>query len=184
MNEEMLRLYLIGFIILFVIVLVFWRSFAKITSIRKSVQAEKGIITKRLRRLHTIYLAIFSLFVVMTLLFVFTPDWYQFFLPIEILNKPVINITGFLILKIFLVWVVVVQRQLDTAVFKYSRKIDELSSMELVYFCERLLIQGLLVMFIGMFVTLSNIIALLLCTIALGHYCRKDRKGVAIRAYK
>jgi len=173
MNEEILRLFMIGFIIVFLWVVLFWKFFKKITLIQKDFEIENQAAYKRIKRLQCVNLWILSLYVLMIVLFVFTPKWYKVFLPIDALNNPAINMMGLLILKISLVWVVVVQLQLDAAIFKYSRKIDELSSMELVFFFERLLIKGLLLMFIGMFVTLSNIIGLLLCCAAFWYYYKK-----------
>lgn len=175
MNEDILRLYMIGFIIVFLWVVLFWKSFRRLISLQREMKIEKQVAYKRIKRLQRVNLWILSLYVLMTALFVFTPKWYRVFLPIDILNHPAINMMGFLILKISLVWVVVVQLHLDAAIFKYSRKIDELTSMELVFFCERLLIEGLLLMYVGMFVTLSNIIGLLLCCAAFWYYRKKNR---------
>jgi hypothetical protein len=91
----------------------------------------------------------------------------------EALNHPGINMTGFLILKASLIWVLVIQLRLDEALFKYSRNIDALSSMEVVFYCERLLLKGILLMYIGMFVTISNIIGFILCVIAAFFYYKK-----------
>lgn len=172
MNDQMIRLYLPGFMILFTWVVIFWRSFKKVTAIKNVPPADKAIGYKRMKRIHTVFRGVLLLFVLMTVFFVFFPKYYSLFLPIEALNHPGINITGCLILKASLIWVIIIQLRLDEALFKYSRNID-LPSMELVFFCERLLVKGMLVMFIGMFVTISNVTGLLLCVTALACYYKR-----------
>jgi hypothetical protein len=78
--------------------------------------------------------------------------------------------TGFLILKASLIWVVIVQLRLDEALFRYSRRIDDLPSMQLVFYCERLLLKGISVMYIGMFVTIAIVVGLIMCLVAFLYY--------------
>jgi hypothetical protein len=103
----------------------------------------------------------------MIVVFSFLPGLYKWLFPIQPLNNPVINLTGFLILKVALVWVVVAQVLLDKELYRYSRNTEDLIAMEMVYANERIVLKGLIIMFIGMFVTLSNLVAVVLVLVAL-----------------
>jgi protein-S-isoprenylcysteine O-methyltransferase Ste14 len=173
MSEQVLQIYMPGFLIVFIWIVVFWHSFKKVMSVYKDFNDRTTMNYKRIKRMHYPFRIILLLFVVMTICFVLFPQYYKLFLPIQALNHPGINMTGFLILKASLIWVLVIQLRLDEALFKYSRNIDTLSSMEVVFFCERLLLKGILLMYIGMFVTISNIIGFILCVIAAFFYYKK-----------
>ena len=59
------------------------------------------------------------------------------------------------------VWMIVGQLHIDKELYKYSRKSGDLSLMELVYFSERMFLGGLTVMFVGMFVTITNVVGII-----------------------
>jgi len=162
MTEEVLKLYLPGFIVVFIWIAFFWRSFRKFSGIYKNFSAEYKISYNRFKRINILYRGILIIFFIMITVFAFIPKLYKWFFPIDQLNHPAINVTGFLILKIALVWVLVAQIILDREIHKYSRDVQSLAAMEMVYSAEKNFLRGLIVMFIGMFVTLSNVISIML----------------------
>jgi hypothetical protein len=170
MTEDILKLYLPGFIVVFIWIAFFWRSFRKLSGIYKNFSAEYKIHYNRFERINMLYRGILIIFFIMITVFAFIPKLYKWFFPIDQLNHPAINITGFLILKIALVWIVVAQIILDKEIHKYSRDIESLAAMEMVYSTERVFLRGLIVMFVGMFVTLSNVISFILVLFSLVVY--------------
>jgi len=170
MTEDILKLYLPGFIVVFIWIAFFWRSFRKLSGIYKNLSADYKINYKRFKRINILYRGILIIFFIMITVFAFIPKLYKWFFPIDQLNHPAINITGFLILKIALIWIVVAQIILDREIYKYSRDIESLAAMETVYSAERTFLRGLIVMFVGMFVTLSNVISFMLVLFAVLFY--------------
>src|SRR5690606_34568098 len=102
----------------------------------------------------------------MTLVYSLVPEYYYIFFPLDTFHHPVINIMGLLIMKIAIIWIVIAQVHIDKELYKYSRNIESLSAIELVRYSERMLLAGKLVLFIGLFITITNIISLIL--VALG----------------
>lgn len=78
------------------------------------------------------------------------------------MHHPLIDQMGILILKISLVWILIAQLQIDKELYKYSRDIESLSAMELVSYSEKMLLSGMLVLFIGFFTTITNVIGFVL----------------------
>lgn len=69
---------------------------------------------------------------------------------------------GLLIMLLAIVWIFIAQINIDKELYKFSRDIESLSAMELLHYSERMLLSGMLVLFIGFFTTITNIVGLLL----------------------
>jgi len=80
------------------------------------------------------------------------------------------------LLKAALVWMIVAQLHIDKDLYKYSRNIENLKLMELVYFSEKMFLGGLILMFIGMFVTITNVVGIILGAVAIMFYYRSIYK--------
>ncbi|MBP7808453.1 MAG: hypothetical protein KA163_04115 [Bacteroidia bacterium] len=96
----------------------------------------------------------------MVLIFWLFPEQYYIFIPLDKFDHPVINSMGILLLKVALIWMIVAQLHIDKELYKYSRKSGDLSLMELVHFSEKMFLGGLTVMFVGMFVTITNVVGI------------------------
>jgi hypothetical protein len=176
MTETILKISLPGFALVFLIVILFWNSFKKFGIIDKILVNERHYYN-RLKRLHYIYLIIMIIFFLMIFLYSFFSDAYNLFLPIDALDHPVINSMGFIILKFALAWVIISQIKLDSRIYKYSLDVENLSLMEMIFKAEKNLIRGLLIMFAGVVTTISNIIGIFLCMLALFYYLFSNRKS-------
>ena len=170
-----LRIYLPGFAIIFLAVALFWNSFKKFGIVDKTLPNEKDYYN-RLNRLHYIYMVALLIFFIMIFLYSFFPKLYTLFLPIAILDHPVINIIGFYILKIALIWTIISQIKLDSRIYKYSLDRSNLTLMEMVFRSEKNVTRGLLTMFVGIVITISNVIGILICVMALSYYGFSNRK--------
>ncbi len=163
MTDPLLQMYLLAFMIVTTWLMVFWKHFRKLFMKNgKATGAESDLQYSRLKRISGWYWIIFSVFGLMTVIYSAVPQLYFLFLPLDFFHHPVINAMGLLILKISVVWIVVAQLNIDKELYKYSRDINSLSAMELVSYSERTLLAGMLVLFVGYFTTITNIIGLLL----------------------
>lgn len=141
----------------------FWKQFRAVTQITETTpNVDKAREYNRLKRVSSYFWIIFSVFGIMTIIYSLLPDFYYLFIPLDKFHHPILNSIGLLILKIAIVWIVIAQIHIDKELYKYSRNIESLSAMELVRCSERMLLTGMLVLFIGFFTTITNIIGLLL----------------------
>jgi hypothetical protein len=162
MGSEVLKIFLPSFIILFICITFFWKWFRKATRADVYKDIEKTANYPRLKRINIVFKITLLLFGLMTLIYTFFPEFYFIFMPLDQFDHPLINSVGLLALKISLIWMLVAQLHIDKEVYKYSRNTENLSLMELVYFSERMFLSGLMVMFIGMFVTITNAVGIAL----------------------
>ncbi len=167
MNEEFLRPYLFTFIIWFLWIYFSWRSFKKALCLNSFNIPNSKPAYNRLKRIHIVYHLILAAFAVMVVFYAAIPEWYSIFIPLERLDHPVINTIGANLLKVALAWLIVAQVQLDKKLFEYMQDQRSLLKMEKVYQSENNLVIGILFMFIAMFVTISNVIGIILCVIAI-----------------
>lgn len=172
MGRDVLQIFLPSYVLIFIAITFFWSWLRKTTRSREYSDIQKNISYPRLRRLNALFLVVFVVFAIMTLIYVLFPDLYYIFLPIDSLDHPFINSVGILLLKVALVWMIVAQLHIDKELYKYSRKISDLSLMELVHFSEKMFLGGLVVMFIGMFVTITNVVGIIIGIIPVFLYYR------------
>jgi len=173
MTDPTLQMYLPAFMLVATWLIIFWKQFRKVTRISDPAATNEIILEyNRLKRVSGYFWIIFSLFGVMTVFYSLVPEFYYVFLPLDKFHHPLINVMGLLIMKIAIVWIVIAQVHIDKELFKYSRNIESLSAMELVRYSERMLLTGMLVLFIGFFTTITNFIGLLLVGLGLAIYLK------------
>lgn len=173
MTDPTLQMYLPAFMVIATWLIVFWKQFRKISRIPEPEPTNEKIVEyNRLKRISMLFWIIFSLFGVMTIIYSLLPEFYYIFLPLDIFHHPLINVIGLLIMKIAIVLIVVAQVHIDKEIYKYSRNIESLSAMELVRYSEKMLLTGMLVLFIGFFTTITNLIGLLLVVIGVIIYLK------------
>ncbi|MCO6148896.1 hypothetical protein [Flavobacterium sp. NRK1] len=63
---------------------------------------------------------------------------------------------GLLIMGLALVWIIIAQLDIDKEIFKHSIGLHSLSPVKLLYYFERTLIFGMVLLFAGLFTTISN----------------------------
>lgn len=167
MTDPTLQLYLPAFMVVATWLIIFWNQFRRLKAFTMTSGTKERIIEyNRLRRVSSIFWLIFSIFGIMTIIYSVVPELYFVFLPLDKFHHPSINLMGLLIILLAIVWILMAQINIDKELYKFSRNIESLSAMELLHYSERMLLSGMLVLFIGFFTTITNIIGLLL--IALG----------------
>ncbi len=173
MTDPLLQMYLLAFMLVTTWLMVFWKQFRKLFNTKLEPTKINDLVKyNRLKRINSWYWAIFSAFGVMTIIYSFAPEFYFLFLPLDMFHHPVINTIGLLILKISVVWIVVAQLNIDKELYKYSRNIESLPAMELVSYSEHMLLSGMLILFVGYFTTITNIMGLLLVITSLIIYVK------------
>jgi len=173
MTDPTLQMYLPAFMLVATWLIIFWKQFRKVTRITEPNATNKKIIEyNRLKRVSGFFWIIFSVFGIMTIIYSVVPEFYYVFIPLDKFHHPLINVMGLLIMKIAIVWIVIAQVHIDKELYKYSRNIESLSAMELVRYSERMLLTGMLVLFIGFFTTITNIIGLVLVALGVAIYLK------------
>ncbi|MFC6861792.1 hypothetical protein [Zunongwangia atlantica] len=149
-------------------VILFWKSFRQLIPVVDTKPTlEKLINYKRLKRVGGYYWIIFSIFILMTIIYSLLPDFSFIFLPLDYFDHPLINELGLMLLKVSIIWIIIAQLQIDRELYKYSREINSLAAMELVHYSEKMLLSGMLVLFLGFFTTVTNIAGLILVIVGL-----------------
>lgn len=166
MKDPILQIYLPTFMLVFVGLTFFWGWLRKAISLKEYAQATTITQYNRLKRIDAIFRFIFAVFGLMTIIYSTLPELYYIFIPFDIFHHPIINGLGLLILKVAVAWIVAAQIQIDKELYKYSRDMSDLKAMELLYYSETILLKGMLIMFIGMFVTITNLVGILLGVLA------------------
>jgi len=162
MTDPHLQMYLMACMVVTMAVLLFWGSFRKRLKLNSYESPDILINYKRLKRVGVIFWIIFSLFGIMIAIYANVPEMYFLFLPMDIFHHPLINTIGLLITKLAIAWIIVAQLHIDKELFKYSRDIESLSTMELVSYSEGMLLSGMLVFFLGVFITITNVVGMVL----------------------
>lgn len=176
MGSETLKIFLPSFLIIFICITFFWKWFRKITKAEVYKDIEKIANYSRLTRINTVFKITLLLFGLMTLVYAAFPNFYYIFIPIDKLDHPLINSIGLLSLKVSLIWMIVAQLHIDKELYKYSRKSEDLKLMELVYFSERMFLSGMMVMFIGMLLTITNVVGIVLGVVSIVIYFKMVHK--------
>lgn len=173
MTDPLLQMHLPAVMLVATWLIIFWGQFRKVTRItEETANVDKITQYNRLKRVGRYFWIIFSVFGLMTIVYSLLPEFYYLFIPLDKFHHPLINSIGLLILKIAIVWIVVAQLHIDKELYKYARNIKSLSAMELVRYSERMLLTGLLVLFIGVVTTITNIIGLVLVVLGIAIYVK------------
>ncbi|HVF96858.1 MAG TPA: hypothetical protein VM871_06045 [Flavisolibacter sp.] len=86
------------------------------------------------------------------------------FVPIDYLNEHTVNGIGVLLLRLSLAWVIVAQLLLKRAMERFS--LTESKNPLPVLKAKKNYLVAVLVMFVGMMVTPTNVVAIVLCNVA------------------
>jgi hypothetical protein len=165
MDRTALEHFLPAFAIIFVCLVSVWAYFRRRKPVRIVYSNNEEIA--RLKSIDGTFRVMLSAAVLVVFVYAYFPEQYQLFAPIEFLDHPIINSAGVLILKVSLVWIVLAQLNIDKSVFMINEGCDEWSHKKLLGYSQRLLLAGILVMIIGLFVTISNLVTVLMSLIGI-----------------
>ena len=175
MTDPLLQMYLMACIVVAMAILLFWNQFRRKLKLNGvgTGTPEEFINYRRIKRVSKAYWVIFLSFCLMVVIYAVVPELYFVFLPMDLFHHPMINTVGLLVTKLSIAWIVVAQVHIDKELFKHSRDIDSLTAMELVWYSEEMLLSGMLVLFVGIFITITNVIGLLLTVAGLVFFFKR-----------
>lgn len=104
--------------------------------------------------------------ITIAMLYAYFPEYYRLTGPIDVLDHPVINTIGVLVLKISLFWLILAQFNIERTIALINSGIDQMSYNKLLSYSEKLILSGMLIMFFGFFITISSVIAIFICIVA------------------
>jgi hypothetical protein len=185
MYQDSLRLFLPSFMITFLGIIFIWEFVRKRKNSSHKVQFDDNRILKKITQIGFLYKLILVFLSVAGISFAYLPEYYRFLLPIEPLDHPIINGIGILMLKISMIWIIIAQVLIDKELFKLKEKITDINTTKLFFYSQRALMSGLLLLFISFSVTISSVIAILICIIAYVLYkiYLGNAKGNSIKRY-
>lgn len=162
MTDPLLQMYLMACMVVTMAILLFWGQFRKRLKLSSHESPDKLTNYRRIKRISAVFWVIFSLFGIMIIIYAGVPNLYFLFLPMDVFHHPLINTIGMLITKLAIAWIIVAQLHIDKELFKYSRDIESLTAMELVSYSESMLLSGMLAFFLGIFITITNVVGMIL----------------------
>ena len=168
--NEFIKNFLPAFMIIFLMCLFLWNEYRKksLTIPKKNNKCE-GVNSK------FYFMFIIAFFI--TLLYSFAPDIYQYLLPIEELDQPLINVTGIQILKASLMWVIIYQFKVTSLWKLFFKNNIEKDENYLHTYSDKVLMGGLLLMFFGLFITISSLAAIILFVLSIIQYNKHFLSG-------
>lgn len=173
MTEPYIQVYLLACVTVSMAILFWWSSLRRKFRINSAELAAKSLRYQRVGRVGTTFWLIFLVFVLMVIIYATFPSLYFVFLPLDIFHQPLINLIGMLVTKIAIGWIIVAQLHIDKELTRYLRDIESLAAMEMVAYSEGLLLTGMLLFFAGIFITITNVVGLILLLFGLYHYLKK-----------
>lgn len=100
------------------------------------------------------------------MLYAYFPEYYRITGPIDILDHPVINTIGVLVLKLSLFWMILAQFNIERTIALINSGIDQMTYDKLLSYSAKLILSGMLIMFFGFFITIFSVMAISICIIA------------------
>lgn len=165
MDRNSLEIFLPAFAIVFFAIVALW-AWVRRRKFVRVVSHENGIAL-RVRRIDGLFKLMLIGSVVIVFLYSYLPEQYNMLAPIEPLDHPVINTIGVLMLKLSLIWIVMAQLNIDKSVFMINQGIYEWSHRKLILYSQKLLLSGMVMMFVGLCITISSIGTIIICLVSL-----------------
>jgi hypothetical protein len=165
MDYNMLQIFLPAFMIVFLGTISVWSHIRK----NKSVQltpSHRKVINIELKLVDVFFKVLLFLSIALALVYAYFPEYYYLAGPIDWLDIPVVNIIGVLVLKTSLVWIVMAQFNVEKTIALFNSGVERGSFSKLLRYSQKLILTGILIMFFGLFITISSIAAIFICIIA------------------
>jgi hypothetical protein len=165
MDYNMLQIILPAFMFVFLGTVSVWSHIRK----NKTVQltpAHRKIIKTELRLVDIFFKVLLLLSAALAVVYAYFPEYYYLAGPIDWLDIPVVNITGVLVLKSSLVWIVMAQFNVEKTIALFNSGVEQGSFYKLLSYSQKLILTGMLMMFFGLFITISSIVAIFICITA------------------
>ncbi len=182
MSDRLVSVLLIGFAILFLFVVLAWIPLRRMFGIHHPEYTKTLHKYNRLSGIHISFRIILVAFAIVSFVYFVYPQTQSWFVPIHWLNNDYVNATGFVILFIAFILVVLNQLKLDKSLHDYYFDPLKQSDSSLVPKTESNLLKSILLVFVGLFVVVSTIATGMLLIVALiVYYLRSSNRKYRVR---
>lgn len=163
MTYDQLKYHLPVFLVFFSLIVFYW-SRLRTKKASLSISLPQHTLVKRIKKVNSFFYIIYLVVCAKVVIYVFFPAFYsKISLPFVVLDVPPVNTAGVMIMNLSLVWVIVVQMNLDMLLFRLiSGKMEPAMMQKMMIYSEKSMLLGFLIMLIGLFVTVSNLATLVL----------------------
>lgn len=172
-HESDLAQPLLAYALCFYVVVVLWAeirranpNFAGLFNILKEEDKRLVLVMRFYRKLTMAFCTI-------VLCFALYPLIYQNFIPIRQMDIPVLNIAGIIALVASMVWMVIAQVDFDALFYRNALYQQSMNAQEVVKYSKRIL-AGFQLMFLGITITLGNLLSVALLLLAMVIYHNRD----------
>ena len=167
MTRSYMEVFLPVFMLFFLLAFLAW-----IYIFRKRVISRKSSYMSSVIRINLVYLIMLGLAIIIVGLYSFHPEYYNILLlPIDALDKPFINDTGGLILRVAFFWLL--SSMIHT--FLLLQTITEQSpkkAKEMYVYAQKIVLVSVALLLVGLAVTISSVGAFLLSLVGILYYYR------------
>lgn len=165
MTRSNLEVFLPLLMLFFLVVFLFWN----ISFQQRLLQSKKTYLPP-LTKINQFFQVMLGIAALIVGLYAFLPEFYYLLIPLDSLDKPVINDAGGFILRVAFFWLL--SSMLHTS-FLFRRITDKQKiAMEVYVNAQKTVLVSVVLLLVGLAVTISSIGAFLLCLIGLYFYYR------------
>lgn len=165
MDTDALQFFLPVFMIVFFGLVSVWARVRKAKKVKTIGPPDDAFLT-RVRFADSLFRVLLVISISIAVLYSYFPEYYYLTGPIDALDHPLINAVGVLILKVSLFWIVLAQFNIERTIALLNSGIERKSYNWLISYSEKLILTGMLIMFLGLFVTISSVVAIVVCLVA------------------
>ena len=165
MTRPYIEVFLPVFMLFFLLAFLVWNHI-----FRNRVRSRNKTYLSSIIRINQVFLIMLGLAVIIVGLYSFHPDYYNILLlPIDALDKPFINETGGLILRVAFFWLL--SSMIHTyLLFKTITKENQNKAKEIYIYAQKIVFVNVALLLVGLAVTISSVGAFLLSSVGLLYY--------------
>ena len=175
MTKQALQIFLPAFMLVFVGTVCMWAYFRKRRSVLLT-PSQRKVISLELRMLDLFFKILLIFSAILAVVYSYFPEYYYVAGPIELLDIPLVNTAGVLVLKSSLVWIVMAQFNLERTIAMLNSGVAQTSFTKLLHHSQKLILTGILIMFFGLFITISSVLTVMILVSAVLLFERVQRK--------
>ncbi len=152
-----------------------WSHIRKHKNVRLT-HSHRKVLTAELRLVDVFFKILLFLSIVLAVVYAYFPEYYYLSGPIDSLDIPVVNFAGVLVLGTSLIWVVMAQFNVEKTIALLNSGVEKNTFGKLLYYSQKMILTGMLIMFFGLFIAISSVMAILICVTAVVLFDRVQRR--------
>ena len=164
MTSSDIKIFLPVFMLLFMVVFLVWNY-----TFRKRIQKKQEYYLMPFTRINQFFQVMLVLAAVIVGLYAFFPEYYLLLIPIDSLDRPLINDLGGFILRIAFFWLV--SSMIHTyLLFRNLQKENSKKPVEVYAYAQKIVLVSIALLLVGLAITISSVGAFLLSLVGLFYY--------------